>query len=398
MKSSLRICSGLFFVLFFSTLLYGQENSGKVIIISQSVGEVIDQQEREMYQLFPDIEGFQSARLFEESDQSIRAEITYLEAESNLEKTMIQLLSRSDLLEMRRLISLHDQSRKAETDSSAHPSTPVTQKSVASTDTIVTMELTDGSSFNGQIIEESDQIILFRTVSGMEMKVQKNMVKSIRPLQGKLVEGKYYRLDPNYSRLLFAPTGRPLKKGHGYFSDYYVFFPGISYGITNHITLMGGFTIIPGVSLKDQLKYFAPKIGVDINEKLAFSAGALYGTVENLGAGIGFAVLTVGERDKSFTVGMGLGYTKDEEEHFEFAKHPILMLGGNMRLSNSVALLTENWFVLGETFRISYQPFTIAVRFFGDNLSADVGFIIIGEVIKEGFPIPWLSFVYNFGH
>lgn len=398
MKWSLPLSFYFLIVLIFSTLLPGQDRSVKGIITSQNVGEVIDYQEQEMDRLLPDIEDFQMARLFEESDQPIRAEITDLETGSHVEKNMSQLLSQPELPEIGRLLCLHDQSIKAETDSSVYPSTAVIEKSVVSADTIVTLELSDGSSFNGQIIEESDQIILFRTVSGMEMRIQKNMVKSIKPFQGKMVEGKYYRLDPNYSRLLFAPTGRPLKKGHGYFSDFYVFFPSVSYGITDYFTLMGGFSFIPGVSLKDQLKYFAPKIGVDINEKWAFSAGVLYGTVEDYGAGIGFAVITAGERDKSFTVGMGLGYTKDKKEHFEFAEYPILMLGGNMRISNSMALVTENWFALGETFKISEQPFTIAMRFFGNNLSADVGFIIVAEVIKDGFPIPWLSFVYNFGH
>jgi hypothetical protein len=42
--------------------------------------------------------------------------------------------------------------------------------------------------------------------------------------------------DPNYSRLLFAPTGRPLKKGDGYFSDYEVLFPGLAVGLTDHVS------------------------------------------------------------------------------------------------------------------------------------------------------------------
>jgi hypothetical protein len=73
------------------------------------------------------------------------------------------------------------------------------------------------------------------------------------------------------------------------------------------------------------------------------------------------------------------------------------MVGGNLQLSNSLALVSENWLLLGRDFELSRQPFGLALRFFGDRISADVGVILVGEVLKEGLPIPWLSFSYHFG-
>jgi hypothetical protein len=105
----------------------------------------------------------------------------------------------------------------------------------------------------------------------------------------------------------------------------------------------------------------------------------------------------MGPPDKSFTAGIGLGYTKEEDEDFKFADRPVILLGGNIRLSNSIALVSENWFITGGDFELGNQPFALAIRFFGERLAADVGAILIGEVIDEGFPIPWLSFTYNFG-
>jgi hypothetical protein len=57
----------------------------------------------------------------------------------------------------------------------------------------------------------------------------------------------------------------------------------------------------------------------------------------------------------------------------------------------------------------NYVPFgsdvvvlSFGIRFFGDNLSADLGFFYPmenGEGINEGFPlIPWLAFAYSFGN
>ena len=63
-------------------------------------------------------------------------------------------------------------------------------------------------------------------------------------------------LDPNYSRLLFGPTGRPLKKGDGYFSDYELAFPGVAVGITDNLSIAGGISIVPGIRIDEQLTRF----------------------------------------------------------------------------------------------------------------------------------------------
>lgn len=264
-------------------------------------------------------------------------------------------------------------------------------------DSLVSISLKDGTTLKGKILRKDETTITVLTLGGLEVKAPLSLVISIQPLQGRVVKGKFYRADPNYSRLMFAPTGRPLRQGDGYFSDFYVFFPSIAYGLTSNISVMAGFSILPGIGFDEQLKYIAPRIGFQPSEKFAVSVGALYTSIEDVAAGITFAVASFGQPDKSFTAGIGFGYTKEEGGKFEFTEHPIIMLAGNIRLSNNIALISENWFITGENFDLGEQPFGIAIRFFGDRLAVDVGAIIIGEVLDEGFPIPWLSFVYNFG-
>jgi len=265
-------------------------------------------------------------------------------------------------------------------------------------DSLVSISLKDGTTLKGSIVQEDEVSITVVTIGGLEVNVPKSSVVSTKPIRGRVAEGVFYRFDPNYSRLMFAPTGRPLRKGEGYFSDYYVCFPGISYGVTDQLSLMVGVSIVPGLGLTEQLRYVAPRIGIQTSDDFAVSAGVLYVSVGGeFSAGIAFAVGSIGQQDKSFTAGMGLGYVKEEEGEFEFAEHPILMLGGNVRLSDSVALVSENWFITGQDFDLGKQPFGIAIRFFGDRIAADVGLILIGEILEEGVPIPWLSLVYNFG-
>ena len=206
-------------------------------------------------------------------------------------------------------------------------------------------------------------------------------------------------VDPNYSRLLFAPTARPLRQGEGYIADHEVLFPGVAYGITDNISVAGGISIIPGLGLAEQVFYISPKVGVNLSDSASVAVGALVaagggGDFEDQeSARIGFAVGTFGSPRHSVTIGAGLGDTSSE---FSDAV-PILMAGGTTTLSRHVALVGETWMFLGEDFRLSEQPFGIGVRLFNDKLSADLGVILIGELIDEGFPIPWVSVSYHFG-
>jgi len=274
---------------------------------------------------------------------------------------------------------------------------PYAQEQGVPSDSLVSISLKDGTTLTGKIVHEDEVSLKVVTPAELEVEVPRSSIISIKPLRGRMVEGQFYRFDPNYSRLMFAPSGRPLRKGEGYFFDTYVLFPGVAWGFTDNFSLMAGLSVVPGVDFGDQLLYLAPRIGFQTSDEFAMSFGALYATADRDAVGIAFAVASMGQPDKSFTAGLGLGYTKLEDEDLEFGDHPVILLGGNVRLSNSTALVSENWLITGGDFEFGNQPFALAIRFFGERLAADVGAILIGEVIEEGFPIPWLSFTYNFG-
>lgn len=263
----------------------------------------------------------------------------------------------------------------------------------------VSITLSGGSNIKGVILEESDSALVIRTREGLDLTVPRDTIVAINPLHGRFAGSDFYRYDPNYSRLLFGPTGRALKKGHGYFSDYYIFFPGISYGVTDRFSFMAGMSLIPGINLGEQLKYFAPRYGIYQSENAATSVGFLNIMMEmENSAGIAFASHTIGKIDKSFTAAVGFGYLKEKGESVDFSESPIIMLGGNIRLTNYMAFVTENWFPTGFDLDLKYYPLTFALRFFNDDMAVDLGAIVVGELIQDGIPIPWLSFVYNFDH
>lgn len=254
----------------------------------------------------------------------------------------------------------------------------------------VTLILQDGSALVGRILEEDAESLTFQTEGGIELRIERVQVASVRRTT------RARRDDPNDSRLMLAPTGRQLRKGDGYFSDHYVLFPGFGYGLTDWLSIGGGVSVVPGVGLDEQLFYVSPQVGRRVSERFALAGGALVAGSGDYQAALLFGVGTFGGPGASLTLGLGVGGTRENGyERFRWRDRPILLLGGSARLSDRLALVSENWILVGEP--VSQQPIGLALRFLGDRLSADVGFVFSGETLDEGVPVPWLSVSYHFG-
>jgi hypothetical protein len=264
------------------------------------------------------------------------------------------------------------------------------------TDTLVELRLADGSTFVGRVVAESADRITFETVGGTRIEIDRAQIRSISPVRGRVVDGVYWREDPNRTRLLLvAPTGRSLRQGEGYVSTFWVAFPFVAYGISDNFTVAGGTPLFPGVV--GRVIYLAPKFQVVSTPTMEAAVGvlALFATQEldSGSAGIGYGVATFGNTDRSVSTGAGWAFALGDGDGW-ISDEPLLMLGGEYRVSRSVKLLTENYFLLSE----SGSLVTGGVRLFGERLSADFG---LGAVVARGSgDVPWfplLNFVYNFG-
>ncbi|MEE2754644.1 MAG: hypothetical protein VX910_11730 [Candidatus Latescibacterota bacterium] len=219
-------------------------------------------------------------------------------------------------------------------------------------------------------------------------------IASIQPILPIASSGPHWLPNPNKTRLLFSPTGRMIKAGEGYLADHMVFFPAFAVGLTDYLTLGGGVSLFPGISIDEQMFFVTPKLGFYSSEDVNLAIGALVagfpGTDEDEGVGgILYGVGTVGSEDASVTVGLGFGFFNDE-----IAGKPVVMIGGEKRLSKGLSLVTENWLVLGE----GEQFISYGCRLFGERFSVDLAFLnTIGE--DALFPgIPYIDVVYAFMH
>jgi len=251
----------------------------------------------------------------------------------------------------------------------------------------------DGSTLIGRITEIAGDTIVFVTEYGA-MSIPANHIDKIREVPEEFVRnGTYWFPDPNSTRLFFAPTGRMLRKGDWYFADYYLFFPSVNYGVSSRVSLGGGLSIFPSGSMKNQIYFFTPKVALKQSESVNISAGALVIKMpDNFDEDVQlisvlYTVGTYGSHDRSVTLGIGYGLVDRKA-----AERPLVVLGGERRLTRRIALVTENWIIPG----IDNAFVSLGLRFLGEGLSVDLA--LINTIGKESiFPgIPYIDFVYNF--
>jgi len=268
----------------------------------------------------------------------------------------------------------------------------------------VTIITTAGSEIIGKIFEETDTEYQIETPAGLTVTVPKSAVFKMTEFEGLVKEGKLYRTDPNKSMYLFAPSAFPIETGNKYCRDFCVFFPSINYGVNDIISLQAGFVWVPSLKL-DQIPLIGSiKATVYQEDKIGLAGGVMYVRIPDFsednnefdtsgGGGFLFATGTYGDRFNHGSLLIGWGYGHSDSD-WELMDRPIVVLAGNFRVSNTIAILTENWFPPDLEF--GQFPFMVAGRFFGKKIAVDIGAIIILDVLREGMPIPIINFTYHF--
>ena len=276
----------------------------------------------------------------------------------------------------------------------AGPSKPIPIR-VADTSQVQVIRLGDGSSIVGRVTEVGADTVRFTTAYGALSIARADIVELREVEKTEMRRGEVWPVNPNATRLLFAPTGRMLGKGEGYFNDTYLFLLSAHGGLTSRFTLGGGLSVLPLDDFSDNALFIMPKIGVVATPKFNLAVGALAGIVgaavddgEDGSFGVLYAVGTAGSPDASVTFGTGLAYAGGE-----FADRPVAMLGAETRLGRRVAFVTENYLVPNEDVS---SVLSYGLRFFGEKLSADLAFWIApGQDIP--FPgVPYVAFSVKF--
>ncbi len=217
---------------------------------------------------------------------------------------------------------------------------------VADTTVVQQVELRDGSKLLGRIVRIDGNDIFFRTLGNVDMQFERRDVRTVREVRGDTYDGEFWPEDPSNSRLFLAPTARVPGHGHGYFGVYELVIPSFGVGIGNAFMISGGFSAIPGIDLRDQVYYIAPKAQVFNSEYVQGAVGLFWakpGTSEE-SVGMVYSGVTAGTPRAAlsgaiaFPFGSGSG----------FSDNPLLMVGGEVRATKRLKFITENWIAPSE--------------------------------------------------
>lgn len=250
----------------------------------------------------------------------------------------------------------------------------------------------DGATMIGRLVGETADTVRFQTPGGM-LVLSRTSVAELRRIDPRNVHhGEYWPADPHATRLFFAPTGRTMKKRETYFSDTYLFFLDFVTGVTDRITMGGGFSVFPSSDFSNNVFYLEPKVGVIQGEDFNVSVGALVGFAgkESGSAGILYGMATKGGPDLSLSAGAGWGYFKNK-----VGSQPMVMIGGAARVSRRISLMSENYVFSGDA---NHALLSYGVRIMGERLSVDLAFLnVAGGGDNFIFPgVPFLAFATKF--
>jgi len=239
---------------------------------------------------------------------------------------------------------------------------------------LLEVRLADGSTLYGRVVSVAGDRVTLETPSGATVTLDRARVVSVRPARGAVRDGRVWPEDRVGDRLFATPTGRTLAGGTGHAGFQELLFPYVAYGIVDRLQVTAGTTLLP--EILGQLWYVAPKVGIVSTPGAQLSAGVIAFFVfdDELDADGGFgaahASLTLGPPGRAVTLAAGFPFLhRGEPDGLEFADKPVMLVGGELRLSPAVMLVTDNAFVPGE----SGALLAGGMRIVGERLSADLG-------------------------
>lgn len=255
----------------------------------------------------------------------------------------------------------------------------------APSDTIHEVRLGDGSVIFARVVELDEERVVFETVGGARLDVERTGIDGVRPARGQTVDGEFRTEDPGGTRLFFTSTGRSLERGESYIGTYVVVLPFAAVGITDRFTIVGGAPVLFG---ELEPFYLGPKLQIIRQPEVQASIGTLAFFFDDEVVGVAYAVGTFGDTDKALSAGIGYFYSGDE-----VLNEPAFMLGGETRVSRRIKLITENY-VLPDAVGVVLSG---GVRIIGDRFNTEVGAMGAFADGDGGCCVPLINFSYSFG-
>ena len=246
----------------------------------------------------------------------------------------------------------------------------------------VVVKLKNGDELRGEIISRSDSTLALRTEVG-DIYLKANLIQAITV---DTYTGLFEFANPHDTRYFFGPTAIPLGDGEGYYQNILVTSNFFNYGITENISIGGGFEFI-SLLTGNPIWFLTPKVGFPVANNLHAGGGLfLAGFAAEGVAALPYGVVTLGTQETNASLGIGYGFAAGE-----FTRYPAITLSGMHRAGKSISLLSENYFFPGSFDGFGYLGIQ-GVRLLGRKNAFDIGLILISG-LNDAIGIPTLPYV-----
>ena len=213
--------------------------------------------------------------------------------------------------------------------------------------------LPDKSEIKGEIVSENDKEIVIRSATLGLLTFQKTKVKKIVYLYKK---GDTFP-NPMPARYVLGHSAFGIPKGGLYLHSFFgSISQGLMYGITDNLSAEGGIGLFTAVFVGTPLYYGNLKYGFPIAKNLRGAVSIAHGEIFHLILGNVSsklttlnALLTYGDKERNLTFGLGYNEAIDYKSGWfqgsrsNSYRGMSYSLRGMTRVSNRLALITENW-------------------------------------------------------
>ena len=255
------------------------------------------------------------------------------------------------------------------------------------------------SIFIGELLNiKGDKLILLtKEIGKIELKISN--IKTILPfdpsnenasVEDNNTDGalKYHQLNGDRmvgsTHYFISTSAHTLEKGEGELQVAYIFFLSGTYGITENLSITGGTSILPLVSIGEQFFYLIPKVSFKIAPGVQLGGQAIFLTAFGENLTLASLATTLGTEEKNINFGLSYGYNDGE-----LVRIPILNISGVLKISKSFALMTDN-LILTDV-NSEGDIFSFGCRIMTGSSAFDIGVFSIG-----GYSLPYFNYTLRF--
>jgi hypothetical protein len=262
--------------------------------------------------------------------------------------------------------------------------------------TMYRIETVDGNEYIGTIVTQDAEKLTLKTermgeITLFKIDIKKMTVVNVTQMKG----GTYWFENPQTTRYFWQPSAYGLKKGEGYYQNVWILFNQVSVGVTDNFSIGAGIVPLFLFAGGSTPVWIAPKFSIPLKkDRLNLGTGALMGTVlgeEDTSFGIAYGTITVGSRDKNFSLGLGYGYAGGD-----WADAPTITFSAMIRTGQRSYFMTENYYIGSNEEDV--MLFFIGGRRLIKNSGIDFGLVVPTDTGGDLIAIPWLGVTFPFGN